>query len=162
LRRPPRQRLAEGRSWRRRVGQVVVRDYGKCHICGHYGAKSADHIIPDTEGGSSNMDNLKAVHGVGSPCPDCSIAAGKPIYCNEIRQAMSIGRARRLIEQRTGLTLCREQDPSGPEGRDWLRRCRVRHHQLGLRVEVHRAHLSELSDQLRRGFPSRLCLVHLD
>jgi hypothetical protein len=120
--RPKRQPLAEGRAWRRTVSQVVIRDMGKCHLCGHYGAKSADHLIPDTEGGRPVAANLKAVHAVGSPCPDCSIAAERPMYCNEIRNALSIERARRIITERTGLRLpVGDTGPSGPEGREWLR-----------------------------------------
>jgi len=94
---------------------------GAVIICGHYGARSADHIIPDTEGGKPVADNLKAVHGVGSPCPECSGAAGKPVYCNEIRGGYSIERARRKIEERTGLRLPvgETTGPSLPEGRDW-------------------------------------------
>lgn len=107
------------------VSAVVIRDFGKCHLCGHYGAKSADHLIPDTEGGKPVLDNLKAVHAVGSPCPDCSLAAGKPMYCNEIRNALSVERARRIITERTGLRLpVGETGPFESEGRDWLQLAR--------------------------------------
>jgi hypothetical protein len=117
-RRPKRSKDAEGSTWRRIVRFVVSRDRGKCHICGHFAAYSADHIIPDTEGGSSRPDNLKAAHGYPKACPDCSAAAGKPIYCNEIRGAMSIERARLLIEKRTGLTIGNAPQTRGePEGR---------------------------------------------
>ena len=120
LTRPKRRHLSEGRPWHRMVSFVVQRDFGRCHICGHYGARSADHIVPDTEGGKPTADNLKAAHGVGSPCVECSYAAGKPVYCNEIRGGYSIERARRIIEKRTGLSLpVGDQAPSGPEGRDW-------------------------------------------
>jgi hypothetical protein len=99
---------------------VVNRDAGKCHICGHFAAYSADHIIPDTEGGSSRPDNLKAVHGYPRACAECSAAAGRNIFCNEIRGAMSIERARRLIEKRTGLAIGNApQTRSEPEGRDF-------------------------------------------
>lgn len=118
--RPKRQPLAEGRAWRRTVAQVVVRDHGLCHLCGHYGAKSADHIIPDTEGGKPVAGNLKAVHAVGSPCADCTIAAGRPVYCNEIRGGYSIARARRILRERTGLRMPEDREATGPEGREWL------------------------------------------
>lgn len=100
---------------------VVQRDAGICHLCKHAGAASADHILPDTEGGSSRPENLKAVHGNPHPCPVCSAAAGKKIFCNEIRGAMSIERARRLIEERTGLKIG-TQARQESEGRDWLNR----------------------------------------
>ena len=115
--RPKRAAGAEGRSWRRLVAQIVARDRGKCHICFHFGSYSADHLLPDAEGGLSAPENLKAVHAWPHGCPVCSAAAGKPIFCNEIRQAMSIERARRIIEERTGLTLG-ETGPFRPEGRD--------------------------------------------
>jgi 5-methylcytosine-specific restriction endonuclease McrA len=117
--RPKRSKDAEGATWRRIVAFVVKRDAGKCHICGHFGAYSADHVIPDTEGGSSRPDNLKAVHGYPKACLDCSRAAGKPVYCNEIRGAMSVDRARRKIEERTGLTLGTQPGAVQPEGREW-------------------------------------------
>lgn len=120
-RRPKRSKDAAGAIWRRTVKYVVQRDAGICWICHHAAAKSADHIIPDTEGGSSRPDNLKAVHSVGSPCPECSRAAGKPIYCNEIRSFGSVERARRRISDRTGLTLDGPRAAeSEPEGREWL------------------------------------------
>ena len=98
------------------VTQVVVRDHGKCHLCFHFGAHSADHLVPDTEGGLSTPDNLKAVHAYPRGCGVCTAAAGKPVYCNEIRQYGSIERARRKIEERTGLRLA--EIPYAPEGRD--------------------------------------------
>lgn len=121
--RPKRSKGAEGSAWRRTVKYVVNRDAGKCHICNHFGGTSADHLVPDTEGGSSTPDNLKAVHGYPHPCKECSAAAGKNIFCNEIRGAMSVVRARRIIEERTGLVIGRKSgcDPREPEGRDfWL------------------------------------------
>jgi hypothetical protein len=117
--RPKRFGNAAGRPWLRLVKAVVQRDFGRCWICGHYGAKSADHVVPETEGGETTLDNLKAAHAVGSPCTDCSYAAGKPIFCNELKGGYSVERARRKIEERTGLRLGGEA-PSGPEGRDWL------------------------------------------
>lgn len=115
--RPKRAAGAEGRSWRRLVAQVVVRDHGRCHICFHYAAHSADHIIPDAEGGPSTPENLKAVHAYPRGCGVCSAAAGRPVYCNEIRQAMSIERARRILFERTGLRAW-ENTGYSPEGRD--------------------------------------------
>jgi hypothetical protein len=108
---------------------VVSRDSGICHICLHSGAKSADHVIPVTERPDLALDtsNMKAAHGYPHPCPECSSAAikrgGKNVYCNETRQAMSIARARRIIEERTGLNLGDGiAEHKGEEGRDvWLR-----------------------------------------
>lgn len=96
---------SDGRAWRRLRSQVVIRDHGQCWICGHYGAKSADHIWPRTEGGPNLPENLNASHARGSPCPDCSIAAGRKVCCNERRQYGSWERARRKIETATRLRL---------------------------------------------------------
>jgi hypothetical protein len=102
----------------------VSRDFGVCAICGHTGANSADHKISVTERPDLSLAaaNLQAAHGFPGGCPTCSAAAvargGKPVYCNEIKQALSIERARRIIEQRTGLTLVKTEGQPGGE-RDW-------------------------------------------
>ena len=122
---------AEGSGvWPRMVKEVVRRDSGKCHLCQHFGAKSADHVIPVTEAPEKAMDmgNLRAAHSYPGGCDECSKAAartgGSRVYCNEIRGMGSIERARRLIEERTGLKLgiTQTQAPES-EGRDiWLQR----------------------------------------
>jgi hypothetical protein len=111
---------AEGARWRRLVSYVIARDYGVCHICGHAGATEADHLEPVTENSERALDasNLKAAHGM-KPCPVCSQAAGKPVRCNQIRGAMSVARARRIIEERTGLKIGKEARPQVDNGREW-------------------------------------------
>lgn len=120
---------AEGSTWRRMVAQVVSRDLGVCHICGHPGAKSADHLIPVTERPDLARvpANLKAAHAYPRGCPVCSAAAsvkaGKVviIYCNEIRGAFSIERARRVIGEKTGKEIAPGQKTEGNSGeRGWL------------------------------------------
>ena len=94
-----------GRMWQRIRATVIARDYGFCHICGCPGARQVDHIVPQTEDGGSGyaawtLENMKLAHGGGrrnNPCPDCSAARRKPVYCNQIRGAMSVERARRVI-----------------------------------------------------------------
>jgi hypothetical protein len=107
------------------VQEAVRRDAGKCHICLHFGAKSADHLVPVTENPARALDmaNLRAVHGYPAACPECSAAAarsgGKLVYCNEIRGMGSIDRARRIIGERTGLSLSGgEAARESAEGRD--------------------------------------------
>lgn len=124
--RPTRNRYgAEGAVWRRITAYVVGRDHGICHICLHPGANSADHDpypVAERPDLALETSNLKAAHAYPGGCPVCSAAAvargGKPVYCNEVKQAMSAGRARRIIETRTGLTLADESQPRGE--RDWL------------------------------------------
>ena len=113
-----------GRRWGRLVDQAVRRDFGKCHICGHYGAKTGDHVIPVSEDEELfwKLSNVKAAHGYPHGCTDCTYAAvqlgedPRPVYCNEIRQDDSIEKGRARIEKRTGLKLCKDETP---EGRDW-------------------------------------------
>lgn len=117
-----------GRRWDRLKKFTVQRDFGKCWICGHYGARSADHVIPVSEDDSRFWDagNIKAAHSRPYGCTDCTWAAQqlgidpRPVYCNEIRQDDPVEKGRKRIERRTGLTLPEgESGPSEPEGRDW-------------------------------------------
>lgn len=68
------------------------------------------------------MSNLKAAHAWPKGCTDCTYAAGKPVYCNAVKGGYSIERARRLIGERTGLSMpgAVEAQDLGPEGRNWL------------------------------------------
>lgn len=50
------------KGWELTRRRVIARDNGLCHLCGHAGANSADHIIPHSKGGSDEMANLKAAH----------------------------------------------------------------------------------------------------
>ncbi|HEY1700787.1 MAG TPA: hypothetical protein VGG75_13825 [Trebonia sp.] len=121
---------AEGSVWRRVVSQVVSRDRGLCWICGHTGAASADHVIPVTERPDLDLAaaNLKAAHGYlktgGGECPACSAAAsvkaGKDVkvFCNELKGGLSVERARKIIETRTGLALGVTEDQARGE-RSW-------------------------------------------
>ena len=121
---------AEGAVYRRIAAFVVARDRGVCHVCGHSGAKVPDHLAPVAERPDLALDaaNMKAAHGYlksgGGECETCSAAAAVhgrgPVYCNEIRGALSVERARRIIEARTGLTLVNGSQPQGE--RDWLAR----------------------------------------
>jgi hypothetical protein len=119
---------AEGAVWRRIVQSVISRDFGICWICKHPGANSGDHVVPVAEspGLALAPSNIKAVHAYSRSdpggCPVCSPAAlargGKPVYCNEIRGALSAERARRIIEERTGLKLPGTAKAAGGE-REW-------------------------------------------
>ncbi len=119
---------AEGSVYRRIAAYVVSRDHGVCHLCGHTGAKVADHLVPVAERPDLALtaSNMKAAHGYlkngGGECAICSAASvargNKVIFCNEIRGALSVERARRIIEARTGLPLGSEGQPRGE--RDWL------------------------------------------
>lgn len=116
-----------GRRWGRLVDLVVRRDFGKCWICGHYGARSGDHVQPVSVDDTRFWDlkNVRAAHGYPYGCTDCTYAAKqlgrdpRPVYCNEIRQDDPVEKGRKRIEARTGLQL--QEEGPGPEGRDcWL------------------------------------------
>lgn len=61
-----------GRPWRRLVAFILDRDTDPtrpdlgpiCHICGHGGADTGDHLIALEDGGDEyDPDNVKAAHG---------------------------------------------------------------------------------------------------
>jgi hypothetical protein len=83
---------------------VIQRDLGQCWICGHFGAKTVDHLVPQTDGGDVwDMGNVKAAHGSGrkpNGCLVCSAAMKRPVYCQTLRGAYSVERARRIIAER--------------------------------------------------------------
>ena len=120
-----------GRVWRQRIVPAVLRrDVRICHICGHPGADTADHLFPVAEMNDEQfkrlmMDpaNLKAAHH--KPCEICSAlseARGNgPIRCNPLRGALSLERVRRIINKRTGQHLDEGTARPGPssEGREW-------------------------------------------
>lgn len=87
------------RAFRTRARQIIARDGGICHICGHDGADTVDHLIPhklwpkDPTGqplpGLDDPNNLAPAHGTRgtaqhNPCntPPCN---GR--LCNQSRGA---------------------------------------------------------------------------
>jgi hypothetical protein len=94
-------------AWRR-LKHSMLTPFVVCHLCGH-GAKDGspcdtlDHIQSRTDRPDLGLDpgNVRPVHH--EPCRTCSIAAGRAIWCNNLRGAFSVPRARKLIAERTGL-----------------------------------------------------------
>ena len=41
---------------------IILQGEPNCHICGHPGADTADHIVPIDAGGDSSVDNLRPAH----------------------------------------------------------------------------------------------------
>lgn len=70
---------SRGKAWKTLVAFVVMRDAGICHLCGHGGATSGDHVLPVATHPHLELDagNVKASHWW--PCPTC----GK--RCNSIK-----------------------------------------------------------------------------
>lgn len=89
--------------WRRGPRYVVwraevVAKYGTiCHLCGHDGADSADHLIPLSVWGNQPYEPMLArmAHGIGG-CPTCNLK------CNSSRgnkaMAIHIGHYKPAIE----------------------------------------------------------------
>ena len=50
------------RNWAAIRRRVLSRDQGICYLCGKPGANQVDHVIPASQGGSDEDDNLAAVH----------------------------------------------------------------------------------------------------
>jgi len=103
--------------------RLVLRTYGDvCHICGHGGARQADHLVdPGTDPEIRyKVSNGRPAHGSArgrgnNPCPVCSQLAGAPVYCNQIRAHGTVERARRIIRERTGHGLAETPKDSGRE-----------------------------------------------
>jgi len=72
-----------------------------CGLCGHHGARTADHIIPvdewlrryGTYDGVNDQTNLQPAHGtkgpINNPCHQCR-AAGRNGMCNQSKGARLI------------------------------------------------------------------------
>jgi hypothetical protein len=128
-----RKRPIGGWKWDRFAKAVVDRYAGYCHICGHGGARTADHLDPDTEHPDQpwKLERFRAAHGApGNPCPVCSRLAGQNIYCNNVRGMGSVERARRIIAEKIAANQGRRsplnaEKPGAPArgqdtGREWL------------------------------------------
>jgi hypothetical protein len=127
---------------RSRSGRKVGSEYGRfikavmswwgdrCHICGHGGARTVDHVLSVAQGGADyDMDNARPAHGWGrsndNPCVQCSDAAGRLIRCNQIKgETRTVERTREII---LGYIASNGKQPppgfAGTEpspGRDWM------------------------------------------
>jgi len=61
-----RSKTRSGWSQQRRARHVLLIHSGKCGVCGLHGATQVDHIVPLSEGGSDDLDNLQPIHAI--PC----------------------------------------------------------------------------------------------
>lgn len=114
-------RHAKGSRWEAFARGVIQHYGGLCHLCGHGGARSVDHLVvvaerPELEW---ELSNCRPAHNAPyNKCVVCSAAAGKPIYCNQIRGALSVERAQRLIAERTANGAPANKTYPGA-GREW-------------------------------------------
>jgi len=84
---------------------VIAAHSGICHICGHPGARQADHLesVTDRPDLAWKLSNCKPAHGApGNRCRVCKA------NCNQLRGGYSVERARRIISEKTG----RENPPA--------------------------------------------------
>jgi hypothetical protein len=70
------------------------------------------------------LTNIRPAHGApGNPCPVCSAECGEKIYCNQLRGAMTVARARRIIaekrEAHQGTRPAARPKPDREAGRPW-------------------------------------------
>jgi hypothetical protein len=118
-------KYASGSVYRRMAKFVFERWGDRCHLhlCTHHNARHLDHVEPQTENEARKHDvtNLRPVHGSpGNPCRECSQAAGKNIYCNQIRGGYTIDRAIRKLRELTGLPIPDYGKPAQqPRAREW-------------------------------------------
>lgn len=107
----------KGGLWERIKAHILQRDHYKCVVCGHFGGPKSgmgiDHVIPLSEcavQGIAPFDqrNLACIHH-SKPCAECQAAAlalgNKAGFCNAMKGAGSLERARQLVANRTGLTV---------------------------------------------------------
>ena len=88
---------ARGRRWEAFARAVIQRHGGLCHLCGHGGARSVDHVIAVAERPELEweLSNCRPAHNAPhNRCPVCGLG------CNQIRGALSIERAKRIIAER--------------------------------------------------------------
>lgn len=91
---PPGMRPWEGRYARRLVA-ITLHTYGTvCHLCRQDGARTADHLIPRSKGGSDDPANLRPAHQ----------------GCNSLRNNMDLAEwfARHPVPRRQALAPSRE------------------------------------------------------
>lgn len=66
--RRPREQGQSGWS-EQKLHREILREFkGICHVCGNPGSDEVDHVLPVTEGGTSDRSNLRPIHS--SPCHD--------------------------------------------------------------------------------------------
>lgn len=83
-----------GRPYRRARAQMFATYGDTCHICGHAGAREADHLVPVSHDSDQPVDPhlMRPAHGGNAPCPVCGRA------CNAERGAGPIIRTLRTSQ----------------------------------------------------------------
>lgn len=81
-----------GRAAQRMVALCLAVYGERCHLCGHDGADSADHVVPRAVAPELTwqLDNLRPAHH--APCPSCGIR------CNSARGARPLTARRAYLD----------------------------------------------------------------
>lgn len=101
----------------RRARVVMFALYGDtCHLCGHRGARTADHLTPIKIAPDQPVSPLtmRPAHGRGSPCRECPSDNPKGRHCNESRGAREATKPRREGEGQGALRTSRSWDDGKP------------------------------------------------
>lgn len=121
----------KGTRWERFARYAVGYYGGTCHICGHGGARQADHLesVADRPDLAWSLPNIRPAHGApGNPCPSCTAECGRKVHCNQLRGGYSVTRARRIIAgwaaahaagTGTGARPASRPEPESQAGRPW-------------------------------------------
>ncbi|MFI2577710.1 hypothetical protein ACH5AJ_36555 [Streptomyces rochei] len=83
----PRSKHRVGRPYRRARQQMFALHGSTCHLCGHEGARTADHLVPVAVDSTQPVDphGMRPAHGSGNPCPTCRR------HCNQERGTKPLG-----------------------------------------------------------------------
>lgn len=49
------------KGWERKQRRILKRDGHKCYLCGAEGCRQVDHIVPVSQGGGEEDENLAAI-----------------------------------------------------------------------------------------------------
>jgi HNH endonuclease len=60
----PKDPMLNGHRWRQLRKLILLRDEGRCWLCGESGADTVDHIVPRSLGGTNALTNLAAAHAL--------------------------------------------------------------------------------------------------
>jgi predicted RNA-binding Zn-ribbon protein involved in translation (DUF1610 family) len=71
---PAAQRNGSTRAWRQKRARILAAS-SVCHICGHTGADSVDHVVPWVISRDDSDSNLRPAHH--QPCPECGIRCNR-------------------------------------------------------------------------------------
>jgi len=86
----PRSRHRTGRPYRRARAEMFAIYGDTCHLCGHPGARTADHLVPVALDADQPIDphDMRPAHGSGgthpNPCPTCRR------HCNQERGTKAV------------------------------------------------------------------------